>query len=168
MSKVETKLTTLDINQNEMANEVTVKIGVLSKKEESHHHELVAGLAELDDLKSRLNASNRKIGHLEDTMSGEIMGASNASDKQFENMRQMMEERQLAIVKLQTSIQLIEDNSAKITTPDRPLGLALPHVAVGRPTLCGHFLSLRSSTRSLSLPKDHGGRVRHSQGGSWR
>ena len=38
-------------------------------------------------------------------------------------------------------------------TPDRPLGLALPHVAVGRPTLCGHFHPLRSLTRSLSLPK---------------
>ena len=103
MSKVETRMTTFDINQKETANKFSVKVDVLTKREESHHQELISGLDQMDDMRNRLNASNRKIEEMSDMMTSEITREAKVSDKKLQGMRCTMEEAQISIKCLQDS-----------------------------------------------------------------
>ena len=89
--KIETKLAALDQSHREANTELSIKLSVLTKKEDTHHNELTVGLAQLDELRTKVTTTSRKMEDLTETVSTELARNTMATDRKFEEIRTSMD-----------------------------------------------------------------------------
>ena len=112
--RLDTKFTTLETTYKESMTEIGLKLSVITKKEEIHHSELVDGLAQLEELKNKVNSTNRRMEDLSITVTDELGRYTATFDRKLEDVRTTLENTSVTIDKIQVSVRQVEANTAQI------------------------------------------------------
>ena len=144
--RLDTKFTTLETTHQESMTEIGLKLSVITKKEEIHHSDLVDGLAQLEELKNKVNSTNRRMEDLSSTVTDEL--GRYTFDRKLEDVRTTLEntsvtidkihEVQSAMTSMQSRLSTLE--AEKLSTAER---FALQRARIDR---------IESSIRENDIP----------------
>ena len=112
--RLDTKFTTLETTQQESMTEIGLKLSVITKKEEVHHNELVDGLAQLEELKNKVNSTNRRMEDLSSTVTDELGRCTATFDRKLNDVRNTLENTSASIDRIQVSVRQVQANTALI------------------------------------------------------
>ena len=114
VGRLDSRLTTLEVTHKEMATEVSTRLSVSSKKEEAHHMELLDNLSLMEELKSKVHSTGRRIEELSSSMTLEMSRNQENFDGKFEEIKGTMRATTNTLATVQSPLKQIETNAAAI------------------------------------------------------
>ena len=72
IGRLDSRLTTSEVTHKEITTELTARMSVFSKKVEAHHLELLDNLTMMDELKTKVHSTGRRMEELSTSMTREM------------------------------------------------------------------------------------------------
>ena len=114
VGRLDGRLTNLEVTHKEISSELSTRLSISAKKEEENHTELLENLALMEELKTKVHSTGRRMEELSSNMTSELSRNKANIDVKFKEICATMNETSTTLTSFKSSLKQIETNSSAI------------------------------------------------------
>ena len=112
--RVDNRLTNLELSQKNATSEITTKLDIYTKKDDTHYNVMLTDLAQIEDLSIRVKNNGRRIEDLTATVTSEINKTTTIFNTKFDEVKTTLATTADTVTEFKASLRQVEANSGMI------------------------------------------------------